>query len=334
MLRSALQRSGRLAALIIVGLAAADCSRRPADDRPLVALVMKSLANEFFQTMAQGARAHQAAHDGSYRLLTNGIKDELDVAGQVNLVEQMIAQGAQAIVLAPADSKALVPVAVRAQQRGVIVVNIDNRLDATLLGERGVTIPFVGPDNRKGAAQVGAHLAKALPAGSAVAILEGAPNAFNGVQRKLGFEDAIRAAGLTLVTSQSAHWETARASQVASAILAAHRDLRAFLCANDSMALGAVAAVRDAGRDGRVAVVGFDNISAVKPLIHDGRMVATADQHADRIAVYGIEYALEILRSASAPGAAAGRRRSSEPDVGSGRTPADRETPVDLVTRP
>jgi ribose transport system substrate-binding protein len=147
-----------------------------------------------------------------------------------------------------------------------------------------------------------------------VAILEGAPNAFNGIQRKLGFEDAIRTAGLTLVTSQSAHWETARASQVASAILASHRDLRGLLCANDSMALGAVAAVRDAGRNGQVAVAGFDNISAVAPLIADGRMVATADQHADRLAAYGIEYALDILRS--------------------GQNPSDRETPVDLVTRP
>jgi ribose transport system substrate-binding protein len=300
-----------LAALFVV---LAGCAREPADERPLVALVMKSLANEFFQTMEKGAREHQTAHAGSYRLIANGIKDELDVARQVELVEQMLAQGARAIVLAPADSKALVPVVVRARQQGIVIVNIDNRLDADLLRERSVAIPFVGPDNRKGAAKVGEHLAKTLPPGSRVAILEGAPNAFNGIQRKLGFDDAIRTAGLTLVTSQSAHWETARASQVASAILASHRDLRAFLCANDSMALGAVAAIRDAGRNGQVAVAGFDNISAVAPLIADGRMVATADQHADRLAAYGIEYALDILRSA--------------------KTPSDRETPVDLVTRP
>jgi ribose transport system substrate-binding protein len=301
---------GVAAAMLTVTMA---CSREPSDTRPVVALVMKSLANEFFQTMEAGARTHQAQHDREYRLVTNGIKDELDVARQVDLVEQMIAQRVSAIVLAPADSKALVPVAAKAQQAGIVVVNIDNRLDREVLASRGVRVPFVGPDNRAGAAKVGDHLAGRLASGDAVAILEGAPNAFNGVQRKLGFEDAIGRARLRLVSSQTANWETSQASQVAAAMLTAHPDLKALLCANDSMALGAVAAVRAAGREGRVFVVGFDNISAVRPLLAEGRMLATADQHGDLLAVYGIEYAREILKTKA--------------------TPADRETPVDLITK-
>jgi ribose transport system substrate-binding protein len=291
----------------------ASCTQSPADTRPVIALVMKSLANEFFQTMEDGARRHEAERPTQFRLVANGIKDELDVARQVDIVEQMIAQRVSAIVLAPADSKALVPVAVRAQQAGIVVVNIDNRLDRAALAARGASIPFVGPDNRKGASKVGDHLAAKLKRGDAVAILEGAPNAFNGVERKLGFEDAAQRAGLRIVSSQTANWETSQASQVAAAMLTAHPHLTALLCANDSMALGAVAAVRDAGRTGQVAVVGFDNISAVRPLIADGRILATADQHGDLLAVYGIDYALETLKNKT--------------------TPADRETPVDLVVK-
>jgi ribose transport system substrate-binding protein len=303
-----------LPALTALALAlAAACSRAPADERPVVALVMKSLANEFFQTMEEGARRHQATHSGEYRLLANGIKDELDVARQVDLVEQMIAQRVSALVLAPADSKALVPVAVKAQQAGIVVVNIDNRLDAGVLAGRGARVPFVGPDNRKGAAAVAALLGSRLKAGDEVAVLEGAPNAFNGVQRRLGFEDAVARAGLRIVSSQTANWETSQANQVAAAMLTAHPNLKALLCANDSMALGAVASVRAAGREGTVTIVGFDNISAVRPLIAAGRMLATADQHGDLLAVYGIEYALEILKTKAVP--------------------ADRETPVDVVTR-
>jgi ribose transport system substrate-binding protein len=294
----------------IVTLFAA-CRREPDDRRPLVALVMKSLANEFFQTMEEGARRHQGQHASEYRLVANGIKDELDVARQVDLVEQMVAERVSALVIAPADSKALVPVAVTAQQAGIVVVNIDNRLDREVLASRGAAVPFVGPDNRKGAAKVGDYLASRLKPGDAVAILEGAPNAFNGVQRKVGFEDAMARAGMRIVSSQTANWETSQASQVAAAMLTAHPDLKALLCANDSMALGAVASVRAAGRT--VAVVGFDNISAVRPLLADGRMLATADQHGDLLAVYGIEYALEILKTKAAP--------------------ADRETRVDLVTK-
>lgn len=281
--------------------------------RPVVALVMKSLANEFFQTMEQGARTHQAAHPDQYELVAAGIKDEQDVARQIAIVDQMIARRVNAIVLAPADSKALVGAAKKAVDSGIVVVNIDNRFDRDALADRKLSVPFVGPDNRKGAAAVGAYVAKRLKAGDPIAILEGAPNAFNGIERKRGFEDAAKAAGLTIARSQTAQWETSRANQIVSALVSERADVKAILCANDSMALGAVAALKAAGRGRDVLVAGFDNISAVQGLVKSGDVVATADQHGDQLAVYGIEYALERLRNPSAP-------------------IADRETPVDLIT--
>src|SRR5262245_1270729 len=54
--------------------------------KPQVALVMKSLANEFFSTMEDGAKKHQAAQASRYDLIVNGIKNETDLAEQVNLV--------------------------------------------------------------------------------------------------------------------------------------------------------------------------------------------------------------------------------------------------------
>jgi ribose transport system substrate-binding protein len=304
-------------AVVIVSVLAmtlAACSSGPdTPTKPVVALVMKSLANEFFKTMEEGARAHQAANATRYDLLATGIKDELDVARQIALVEQMIAGRAAAIVIAPADSKALVGVLKRAVDAGIVVVNIDNRLDRAALAERGLAIPFVGPDNREGAKQVGAVVAARLQKGDKIAILEGAPNAFNGIERTRGFEAAAREAGLIVARSQTAHWETARASQVTSAILTEVPDVRALLCGNDSMALGALAALKAAGRQGSVLVAGFDNISAVQALVQSGEIVATADQHGDQLAVYGIEYALQQL---AAPGA----------------RPVDRTTPVDVVT--
>jgi ribose transport system substrate-binding protein len=279
---------------------------------PRVALVMKSLANEFFLTMENGAKAHQQTHAERYALIANGIKDELDVSKQIDLVEQMIAQKVDAIVIAPADSKALVPVCHKAQKAGIIVINIDNQFDADVLAQSGARFPFVGPDNRKGAQAVGSYLARKLKPGDQVAIVEGAPNAFNAIQRKLGFEDAMKAGGMAIVSSQSGYWETEKANQVAAAILTENPGLKAFLCANDSMALGAVAALRAAGKLDQVLVVGYDNIAAVNQLLKEGRILATADQHADQLAVFGIEYALEMLKTKAAP--------------------ADRETRVELIT--
>ncbi len=280
--------------------------------KPRIALVMKSLANEFFKTMEDGARAHNQQHAGDYDLITVGIKDELDVAQQVKLVEQMVAQGVDAIVIAPVDSQALVPVCKRAMDAGVVVINIDNKFDAAVLADKGVRIPFVGPDNRKGAKLAGEYLAARLKAGDEVAIIEGAPNTFNGIQRKLGFEDAMKAAGAKIVSSQSGHWEMAKANQVVSAILTGHLNLKALLCANDSMALGAIAASKAAGKSDDILIVGFDNISAVQDLLKEGGILCTIDQHADKLAVFGIEYAMEMLTKEG--------------------TPADKETPVDLIT--
>jgi ribose transport system substrate-binding protein len=284
----------------------------PDNDTPRVALVMKSLANEFFSTMENGAKEHHKAHADQYQLIVNGIKDESDLAQQVSLVNEMIVSGVDAIVIAPADSKALADVCKRAQDAGIVVVNIDNKLDEEVLGKLDASIPFVGPDNRIGAKLVGQYLASQLQAGDEVAILEGIPTAFNAQQRKLGFEDAMSEANIKIVDSQSGQWEIAMANTVAAAMLGSHPNLKALLCANDSMALGASAAVAAAGREGQVAIVGFDNISAVQEAIREGKVVATADQHGDQLAVFGIEAALGIIN---------GKQK-----------PEDQQTPVDLVT--
>ncbi|MCD6303648.1 MAG: sugar ABC transporter substrate-binding protein [Planctomycetes bacterium] len=307
----------RKVTLALVGLVcvlAGGCGRnQPAERaRPRVALVMKSLANEFFKTMEDGALAHQRAHADEYELICNGIKDEQDVQKQIDIVDQMIAEKVDAIVIAPADSKALVPRCKKALAAGIVVVNIDNKLDDAVLAEQGIKVPFVGPDNRKGARLAGDYLAGKLRPGDEVAIVEGRPNAFNGIQRKLGFEDAMKAAGMKIVSSQSGYWEQDPATKVVGGMITQHPKLKAILCANDSMALGAVAALKAAGRLGDVLVVGYDDISAVRALMRQGRVLCTVDQHADMIAVYGIEYALEILAKKT--------------------TPSDKETPVDLIT--
>jgi len=302
-----------LCCLIIAVVLATGCVPQGKEAaKPKVALIMKSLANEFFKTMEEGARKHHQENEAQYDLLVNGIKDEQDVTQQIDLVEQMIARRVDAIVIAPADSKALVPVCKRAVEAGIVVVNIDNKFDKAVLADQGIELPFVGPDNRRGARLAGEYLAKRLSSGDEVIIIEGAPNAFNAIQRKLGFEDAMKAAGTKVVSSQSAYWETDKANQVVSALVTEHPNLKAILCANDSMALGAVAALRAAGKLDFILVVGFDNISAVQRLLQEGKMLCTIDQHADLLAVYGIQYALQMLET--------------------GEKPVDQETPVDLIT--
>jgi ribose transport system substrate-binding protein len=304
--------------IFLPGLLALALAAPLASAKPKVALVMKSLANEFFLTMENGAREHQRLHAAEYDLITNGIKDEIDTGAQIKIVDQMIVAGVDALVIAPADSKALVRVVQKAVEAGILVVNIDNRFDPAVLQAKNLRVPFVGPDNRRGARLVGAHLAKSLHAGDEVAIIEGISTTTNAQSRTQGFRDAMAAAGVKVVGVQSGQWEMEKGNAVAAALLNEHPGLKALLCDNDSMALGAVSAVRAAGRTGRTLVVGYDNINAIKPMLKDGRVLATADQHAADQAVFGIEIALKALAA---------------------KTPQSRlgeviETPVDLVTAP
>lgn len=96
-------------------------------------------------------------------------------------------------------------------------------------------------------------------------------------------------------------------------MLSEHAEIKAILAANDNMALGAIAAAKSVGRSDNLLIVGFDNIAAVQDAIREGKVLATADQHGDQLAVYGIETALKMI---------------ANPDA----AVEDVETPVDLVT--
>ncbi|MBU0862213.1 MAG: sugar ABC transporter substrate-binding protein [Alphaproteobacteria bacterium] len=264
-----------------------------AQDKPVVGLVMKSLANEFFQNMMEGAEAH-AAQRGDYELRAVGMQNETDFESQINAVENFITQGVDAIVIAPADSKAMVRPIKKAIAAGITVVNFDVALDADAKAQQGLELAFVGPDNRGGAKMAGDALAEALGAGGKVVIIEGNPGADNATQRRLGFEDAVAEHSLDLLDSRTAHWETEEANQVFSTMLTAHPDLQGVMAANDSMAIGVVKALENAGRSD-IIVVGFDAIPAVLPMIEDGRMLASVDQFGQQMAANAIDLALEVV---------------------------------------
>ncbi|MBJ6135386.1 sugar ABC transporter substrate-binding protein [Ochrobactrum sp. Q0168] len=266
-----------------------------AADKPKVGLVMKSLANEFFKQMQAGAEEYAAKNTDKFSFAAVGMKDERDFAAQVDAVENFITQQFNVIVLAPADSKAMVTPVKKALEAGIKVINIDVALDEEAKKQAGVDLAFFGPDNREGAKLSGMALAKELGKGGKVVILEGNPEADNAKERKKGFDDAVAEGGLTLLDSKTAHWETEEANTLMTNFLTQYQDIQGVMAANDSMALGVVKALDAAGKAGQIKVVGFDNIPAVQPLIKDGKMLATIDQFGAQMAAMGIDYGLKEL---------------------------------------
>src|SRR5260221_5684677 len=282
-----------LSAILILG--GADTGQAQQAKKPVIGLVMKSLANEFFKDMEEGAIKH-VQERGDLTLVPVGMHSETDIDTQISAVENFITQKVAAIVVAPADSRSLVPPLARAIKAGIVVINIDVAIDEAAKKAAGLELGLVGADNRTGAEMSGAGLAKALGPGGKVVILEGNPGADNAIQRKFGFDDAVKEGQLALLDSRTAHWETEEANTVFSNMLTAHPDIQGVMAANDSMALGVVKAIDASGKSGQIKVVGFDNIAPVQPLLKEGKMIATIDQFGSEMAANGTDYAMKALQ--------------------------------------
>ncbi len=251
-------------------------------------------------------------------MTVRGTATETDTAGQIRIVEDLIKAKMNAIVIAPSGSKALTAVVARAIKAGIIVVSIDNPLDDALQDAAKISVPFVGPDNRKGATLVANYLTERLQAGDQVGIIEGIAADRNAQERTAGYKEVMSTAGMQVVATQAADWEYGKGRDVATKMLGQHPQIRGLLCANDNMAMGAADAVRDAGRTGGIYITGYNAIEAIKPLLADGRVLATVNQFADRQAVFGMDVALKAVTE---------QRKQRELS----RTI---ETPLQLVTAP
>src|SRR5205823_112744 len=112
---------------------------------------------------------------------------------QVALVQAEVGRGAQAILITPADSKALAPALKVAQDKGVLVVNLDNRLDPATVQALGLKLGgYVGADNEQGGRQAGEAMVAALNGTGEVAVIEGIRGVDNAEARKRGFESAVQ----------------------------------------------------------------------------------------------------------------------------------------------
>jgi ribose transport system substrate-binding protein len=274
-----------------------------AADKPVVGLVMKSLANEFFKTMEEGARKSAAA-DGTFELIPVGMNSETDIDTQVAAMENFVVKRVDLIVVAPADSVGMVTSVKRAIDAGITVVNFDVTLDKQALKKAGLPedFLFVGPDNAVGAEIVGDHLGKTLGSGAKVIIIEGNPGADNAKQRKEGFMRSVKKFDLQLLDSKTAHWETEEANTLMTNLLTKYPDVQGIMCANDSMALGVEKAIAAAGKTGKIQIVGFDNIGAVQNLIKEGKVLATIDQFGPEMAANAIKIGMRILEGAKLSG--------------------------------
>jgi ribose transport system substrate-binding protein len=274
-------------------LTTADLDAVPAAAKPYkIVLIVKTRNNPFFDPMIKAFEAEAKALGAVPEV--QAPQQETDKEVQFGYVQTVAAKGVDAILIAPADSKGIIPALKAAAEKNILVVNLDNRVDQAEAERQGLTLAgYVGADNEAGGKLAGEAMVKALKGSGKVAIIEGIRGADNAEARKRGFEAGAK--GLEVVGAESAEWDTDKANAKASALLAAHPEITGIFCANDKMAIGAMKAVEQAGKKGKVVVIGYDNIPDVQPALKSGDMAASIEQHPDLMGKYGARMAVGIL---------------------------------------
>ena len=285
--------------LLIVGVSSLSCNREvtsTSTSKPTVALVLKTLNHPFFVDMRRGAQ--EAADRLGVTLQVQAAEREIDVEKQMQIVENLIQTGIQALCITPSGSREIVSALVKARDAKVPIVVVDTRLDAKAAADAGVRpATFVGSDNYEGGKLAGEYMIKASNGQARVAILEGIPGHETGDSRLRGFRDAVTAApGISIVASQPANWERDQGFNVFQNMLQAHPDIDSVFACSDLMALGAIEALAAAGKAGKVRVVGFDALDDAKKAIAAGTMAASVAQFPSEMGRVAVESAVKIIR--------------------------------------
>ncbi|MGE3855969.1 MAG: sugar ABC transporter substrate-binding protein [Dehalococcoidia bacterium] len=265
----------------------------PGTTPPTIAVFTKNRINPAYAAARLGA-ARVAARYGARTV--DYIPERPDnVEEQIALLEQAIRDRPDAIVLVPVHETA-VDAAVRGvREAGIPVVNCVNRL-----GSPEDYACFVGSDDRALADEIAERLFAALGGRGDVVIIEGTPGAATARDRQRGFLDAAaRYPDIRIVASRTGNYLQADAREAMTALLAAHATVDGVLAANDSMALGAIEALRAAGRTS--VVVGANAIPEAITAIKDGSMLASADFDAYKMACVAAEATVRLLRGLPVP---------------------------------
>ena len=249
-----------------------------ADEEYKLLAVVKTLSNEYWQVMEQGYQAAAAEKGVTIDVLS--VATEQDTEQQLNQLQTALGQGYDAVMVSPITPNNLIPALIQASEQGLPIINVDEKIDPQAAEEAGVKITSViASDNRDAGARAAQYLIENVPDGGKVAIIEGKAGNQSGLDRKEGFQEAIEAAGnFEIVASQPADWDGPKALDATSNILQANPDLVGIYAANDTMALGAVEAVRAAGNLDQVTILGTDAIPAALAAVQAGDLEGTVAQ--------------------------------------------------------
>ncbi|MDW9802019.1 substrate-binding domain-containing protein [Sinorhizobium meliloti] len=264
----------------------------PAYAADLIAIITPSHDNPFFKAEAVGAEAK--AKELGYETLV--LVHDDDANKQSQLIDTAIGRGAKAIILDNAGSEASIAAVQKAKDAGVPSFLIDREINAT-----GVAVSQIVSNNYQGAQLGDEEFVKLMGESGNYVELLGREADLNAGIRSKGYHDVIdEYPEMKMVAQQSANWSQTEGYSKMETILQANPDIKGVISGNDTMAMGAIAALQAAGRKD-VIVVGFDGSNDVRDSIKSGGIKATVLQPAYAQAQMAVQQAHEYITTGKAP---------------------------------
>jgi erythritol transport system substrate-binding protein len=255
----------------------------------LIAIITPPVENPFFKAEADAAAAK--AKELGYE--TSVASHDDDPNRQSELIDAAISRKAKAIILDNAGADATIGPVRKAKDAGIPVFLIDREINAT-----GIAAAQIVSNNSQGA-QLGAQeFVKAVGGKGKYVELVGKESDTNAGVRSKGYADVLsQYPDLERVARQSANWDQQEAFTKMETIIQRNRDIDGVIAGNDTMALGAVAALKSAGLLDKVTVVGFDGSPDVVSAIKKDEVAATVLQPAALIAEMAVEQADKMIKT-------------------------------------
>ena len=274
---------GLLSALLLVA-----CRGNTVSHRKLVEVIVPSQDNPYFQ--AEAAAAAARARELGYDVRIDAHND--DPYTQDNQIDVAIASNASVLILDNAGADASISAVRRAAKAGIACFLIDREIRASNIAKAQIVA-----DNLGGAELLGKRFADVLGGRGTYAELLGRESDTNAQLRNSGFHLSLdKYPQLIRVAAQSANWSQSEAFQRTETILQAHNDLNGIIAGNDTMALGALAAVKNDRRT-KMTIVGFDGSPDALSAIRAGTLDATILQPAVKIAVLAVDEADRLIKT-------------------------------------
>jgi ribose transport system substrate-binding protein len=248
-----------------------------------VGVSISTLNNPFFVSLKDGIE--KKAKERGMKVTVVDAQD--DTAKQISGIEDLILQKVDVLLVNPTDSAAISSAVKDANDAGIPVITIDRSSD------EGDIETFIASDNVAGGEMAAEYLVKELGEKAKVVELEGVSGASATRERGKGFHN-IADKQLEVLTSQTAEFDRTKGLNVMENILQGNKDIQAVFAHNDEMALGAIEAIKAAGKD--IIVVGFDGNDDALKAVENGELKATIAQQPALIGEEAVNAAEKILK--------------------------------------